>query len=86
MNIIQLVGEIALFYLLPSVIGLFLGRKWNLKYVEDYNKFPPIMAIIPAVNIFAVSCLIIVIIWNTNFVQNFWDNYLSDIYDYFKGE
>lgn len=85
MNIIQLVGEIALFYLLPSVIGLFLTRRWNVKCVA-WDDMPPILSVIPLINIFWVPFLLMMVIWKTDLVQGFYSKYIEDIYDYFKGQ
>lgn len=86
MNIIQLIGEIALFYLLPSVIGLFLTRRWNVKCSFCCDDFPPLLSIIPIMNIFWVPFLLVMVIWKTDLVQGFYSKYIEDIYDYFKGQ
>ena len=85
MNIIQLVGEIALFYLLPSVIGLFLTRRWNVK-CDPWHDIPPVLSLVPLANFSMVPILLALIIWKTHFVQSFYSKYIEDIYDYFKGQ
>ena len=85
MNIIQLVGEIALFYLLPSVIGLFLTRRWNVK-CDPWHDIPPFLSIIPPLYFCMIPMLLVMLMWRSNIVQNFYEKYIEDIYDYFNGK